>query len=177
MALEDLQAYPVLQATLMPTLSPHIPQLYDSGGPPGLVSPPSNPYAHSSPTHPITPWLWRTSRPTQPSKQPKWPLYPLKYHNSMALEDLHPSPVLQATLMPTLAPHTLQLYGPGGPPGLPSPPSNPCGHSIPSSATTLWLWRTPTPPQSPQQPLWPLYSLKCCNSMVLENFRLWAGEW
>ena len=61
MALEVLQAYPVLQAIPVPTLSPRIPQLYDSGEPPGLASPPSNPYAHSSPTHARTLWFWRTS--------------------------------------------------------------------------------------------------------------------
>ena len=130
-------AYPVLQATLMPTLSPHIPQLYGSGGPPGLPSPPSNPYAHSSPTHAITLWPWRSSRPTQSPQQPLWPLYPLKCHHSMALEDPHSSPVPPATPVATLSPQVLQLYGSGGPPGLANPPSNPYVHSIPTYPPTL----------------------------------------
>ena len=61
MALEVLEAYPVLPTTPVATLSPQLPQLYGSGGPPGLPSPPSNPYAHSSPTHARTLWFWRTS--------------------------------------------------------------------------------------------------------------------
>ena len=144
MAPEDLHPSPVLQATLMPTLAPHTLQLYGPGGPPGLPSPP---------------------------KQPQWPRYPLNCHNFMTLEDLQPSPVLQATLLPTLAPHTLQLYGPGSPRGLPSPPNNPCGHSIPSTATTLWLWRTSRPSQPSQQPLCPLYPHISPNFMTLEDLQ------
>ena len=156
MVLEDLQAYPALQATQVATLSSQIPQLYGFGGPPPLPSPPSNPYAHSSPAYATTLWPWKSSRPTQSSQQPLWPLYPLNCHNSMALEDLHAYTVLQATLMPTLSPHIPQLYDSGGPPGLASPPSNPYAHSSPTHPITPWLWRTSRPSQSSKQPLCPL---------------------
>ena len=139
-----------------PALSSRIPQLYGSGGPPPLPSPPSNPYAHSILTYPPTLWFRGISRPSQSSKQSQCPLDPLNCHNSMALEDLQAYPVLQAIPVPTLSPRIPQLYDSGGPPGLPSPPSNSYAHSSPSSATTLWLRRTSTPPQSSKQPLCPL---------------------
>ena len=169
MALEDLQAYPALQGTPVATLSSQIPQLYGFGGPPLLPSPPSNPCGHSIPSSATTLWLWRTSRPSQPSQQPLCPLYPHISPNFMTLEDLQASPVLQATLMPTLSSRIPRLYGFGGSPGLASPPSNPSARSIPSTATTLWLWRSSRPTQSSKQPLWPLYPLNCHNSMALED--------
>ena len=125
-----------------PALSSRIPQLYGSGGPPPLPSPPSNPYAHSILTYPPTLWFRGISRPSQSSKQSQCPLDPLNCHNSMALEDLQAYPVLQAIPVPTLSPRIPQLYDSGGPPGLPSPPSNPYAHSSPTHARTLWFWRT-----------------------------------
>ena len=139
-----------------PALSTRIPQLYGPGGPPPLPSPPSNPYAHSILTYPPTLWFWRISRPSQSSKQSQCPLYPLNCHNFMALEVLQAYPVLQAIPVPTLSPRIPQLYDSGGPPGLPSPPSNPYAHSSPAYAITLWLWRTSSPPQPSKQPLCPL---------------------
>ena len=57
---------------------------------------------------------------------------------------------------PALSSRIPQLYGWGGSPGLASPPSNPSARSIPSTATTLWLWRSSRPTQSSQQALCPL---------------------
>ena len=101
----------------------------------------------------------------------KGPLYPHVSPNSMALEDPHPSPVLQATLMPTLSSHIPRLYGFGGSPGLASPPSNPSARSIPSTATTLWLWRSSRPTQSSKQSQCPLYPHVSPNFMTLEDLQ------